>query len=200
MPKQSYHHEDLKTELIEKGLLILNKEGFEGFSLRKVAQACGVSQTAPYRHFKDKDSLIAAISIKAISEFNMSLESAETFEGSPSEQLHEMGISYVHFFVRNPEYLKLLFFSNIQDYAGKDVCVDISRTAGDPFSTFQNAVRRYKESAPNETRSIEELTLYCWALVHGIAVLIVSGQMPCEGDCLEIADSVIRNINLENMR
>jgi AcrR family transcriptional regulator len=54
LTEKNYHHEGLKNELIEKGLKILNKEGYEGFSLRKAARVCGVSQTAPYRHFKDK--------------------------------------------------------------------------------------------------------------------------------------------------
>jgi AcrR family transcriptional regulator len=71
LTKKNNHHEDLKNELIEKGLKILNKEGYEGFSLRKAARACGVSQTAPYRHFKDKDALVEAIKMRALREFNL---------------------------------------------------------------------------------------------------------------------------------
>ena len=58
MAKDKYHHGTLKEDLINKGLELLNKEGFEGFSLRKVASMCGVSHTAPYKHFKDKYELI----------------------------------------------------------------------------------------------------------------------------------------------
>ena len=52
MPAQTYHHGDLKTQLIREGLKLLDAEGYQGFTLRKVAKLCGVSQTAPYRHFK----------------------------------------------------------------------------------------------------------------------------------------------------
>jgi AcrR family transcriptional regulator len=194
LQKQNYHHEDLKTELIQKGLLIFGKEGYEGLSLRKVAKACGVSQTAPYRHFKDKDGLIAAITMHAIRLFDLSLQQAGRKPGNPGEQLREMGIAYVHFFVANPKYLKLLFFSNIKDYLAKDICGVHGRLEeGHPFSTLINAVKRYKEWAPNETRSVEELTLYCWGLVHGISILISSGHMPCGGDHFSLAESVIRS-------
>ena len=64
MDRESYHHGDLKQELIHNGLLLLNKEGIEGFSLRKVASMCEVSHTAPYKHFKDKDGLINEIIIE----------------------------------------------------------------------------------------------------------------------------------------
>lgn len=188
MPDQNYHREDLKTELIQKGLLIFSKEGYEGLSLRKVAKACGVSQTAPYRHFKDKDELITAITIHAMRLFDLSLQQAARRPGDPGEQLREMGVAYVHFFVANPKYLKLLFFSKIKEYIKKDGCGG----EGHPFSTLINAVKRYKEWAVNETRSVEELTLYCWGLVHGISVLISSGHMPHAGNHLSLAESVIR--------
>lgn len=193
MPKQSYHHEDLKTELIQKGLMIFSKEGYEGLSLRKVAKACNVSQTAPYRHFKDKDELVAAITLNAVRLFDFSLQQAAKKHISPEAQLLEMGVAYVHFFVANPKYLKLLFFSNIKDYIGKDIFGKHGRKeAGNPFSTFLEAVKRYKESKPEEKRSEEELALCCWGIVHGIAVLISSGQAPF-GDALKLADSIIRS-------
>ena len=60
--KKSYHHGDLKNALIKAGIEILAQEGVGELSLRKVAQKAGVSHTAPYAHFTDKQALIAAIS------------------------------------------------------------------------------------------------------------------------------------------
>lgn len=195
MTEKNYHHEDLKNELIEKGLTILNKEGYEGFSLRKAARACGVSQTAPYRHFKDKDELIAAITVHALREFNASLEEAAAKVADPKKQLREIGVAYVHFFAGNPEYLKLLFLSNIQSYTGNICPEEDQYREGHPFATFFNAVKRYKEADASETRSVDELIINSWAFVHGISVLIAFGQISGD-DCLDIADKIIRNVKL----
>ncbi len=195
MTEKNYHHGDLKSELIEEGLKIFVKEGYEGFSLRKAAKACGVSQTAPYRHFKDKDELIAAITAHALGEFNASLANAAAKVTDPKKMLSEIGVAYVHFFAENPEYLKLLFLSNIQKYGGKACEEENHYKDGHPFATFFNAVKQYKEANINEGRSAEELIVSSWGLVHGIAVLIAFGQIG-GGDCLDIADKVIRNIRI----
>ena len=57
MPQQPYHHGDLKAQLIEQGLKLLDAQGYERFSLREAAKRCGVSQTAPYRHFQEQGRL-----------------------------------------------------------------------------------------------------------------------------------------------
>lgn len=173
--------------------MVFSKEGYEGLSLRKVAKACNVSQTAPYRHFKDKDELVAAITVHAIRLFDLSLQQAAKKYTSPKEQLLEMGVAYVHFFVANPKYLKLLFFSNIRDYIGRGFYDGRGRPEeGNPFSTFFEAVKKYRESMPEEKRSVEELALCCWGLVHGMSVLISSGQAPFS-EPLRLADSIIRS-------
>ena len=59
--KQTYHHKDLRNALIEKGIEIVNIEGMQAFSLRKVATACGVSHAAPYSHFQNKEELLEAM-------------------------------------------------------------------------------------------------------------------------------------------
>ena len=111
--KENYHHSDLKSDLIKKGLKILVAEGYEGFSLRKVARDCGVSQTAPYRHFKNKDELVLAIAQEAISKFNQVLQCAvDKYPDDSQSQLKEMGYAYIEFFVKNPEYLHLIFLSD----------------------------------------------------------------------------------------
>lgn len=184
--KDSYHHGDLKTELIEKGLKILDEEGYDSFSMRKVAKACGVSQTAPYRHFKDKNDLIAAITMTALQVFNQSLEQAFVGGGDPKRQLKDMGIYYIRFFKENPEYLRILFLSKTMQAMGKGGHNESHRQDGHPFSAFVKAVKNYKMAYPEDHRSEEELVIYCWGLVHGIAVLIVNNQLPCDGDAMKL--------------
>ena len=189
--KKSYHHGDLKTQLMREGLLILNSEGYEGLTMRKVAQACGVSQTAPYRHFKDKDELVLAIVSSALSAFNESLESAVDTNQDPTMQLKMLGIAYIRFFAHNPEYLWLLFINDKQkpkeDFCSKEKHLKI----GHPFATFQQVVERYQIAREDEQRSLDELMLYCWGLVHGISALLASGQLPFGEDGLAIAERII---------
>ena len=200
MQNQNYHHGDLKAALIKEGLKILDQEGYEGFSLRKVAKACNVSQTAPYRHFKNKDELIVAIGLEALGAFNQSLELAvDKHPDDPRSQLKEMGMAYIQFFAENPEYLRLIFLSDISKKVNMDICrekdtihcEDNHFKEGHPFSTFYRTVERYKAQNPDETMNLDELTLYCWGLVHGISVLIGTNQMPNQKDCLQLASKIL---------
>ena len=76
MPRKNYHHGDLKNALIKAGIEILSKEGVSGLSLRKAARQAGVSHAAPYAHFADKQTLIAAIASDGHSKINERLEAA----------------------------------------------------------------------------------------------------------------------------
>lgn len=182
--EKTYHHGDLKSELIRAGLEILDAEGYEALSLRKVAKACGVSQTAPYRHFTNKDDLIGAITLEAMESFNFVLAQAvEKHPEDTKKQIKEMGVAYIRFFVDNPEYMRLLFLSNIQEKVGKTAIEAFNSkyedhfAAGHPFAMLNNAISRYKTDYPEESMTHEDLVLLCWGLVHGIATLISTGEM-----------------------
>lgn len=192
-----YHHENLKAELIAKGLKLLDEEGYENFSLRKVAKACNVSHTAPYRHFKSKDELILAIALEALYKFNLALQEAvDRYPDDPKSQIKEMGFCYVKFFVENPEYLRLLFLSDL----GKKITseqYEILKKGEQPFMTFYQAIERYRlqnqegASGPLGISSDPDaLALSCWGLVHGIAILIAKKDFVYEGDYLELVKKI----------
>lgn len=193
MTKESYHHGDLKTELIKKGLKILDEDGFDGFSMRKVAKACNVSQTAPYRHFKDKNELIQAIAVTALQEFDQSLEKAFGEDGDPKQQLKNMGVYYIRFFTENPEYMRLLFFSNAQVWMREAVKNECHSGDEHPYSALERAVKNYKAAYPEDERSEDELVVYCWGLVHGIAVLLVNNEIPKQDGYMALVERVIQS-------
>ena len=195
MPNPNYHHGDLKAALIRTGLQLLDQEGYEGFSLRKVAKACNVSQTAPYRHFKNKEELIAAITVEALRAFNDTLEQAvKLHPEQPKKQLTEMGVAYIKFFVENPEYLRLLFLNNFKDKMQLFYqCDQYVPDAKDPFQTFYDTLVRYADAYPEQTIDRSELLLYSWGLVHGIAILIANKDVPMDGDYLTLSRSIIEN-------
>ncbi len=201
MPDKIYHHGDLKSELIREGLKILDTDGYDGFTLRKVAKACNVSQTAPYRHYKNKDELIAAITLYAMEAFDKRLKDAVTLHpNDPAGQLQELGLAYILFFTDNPEYLRLLFLSDIQKRMREaGFAIDSCNKTGlhlhqdHPFSTLMETVDRYKSARPGLRLGRDELVLSCWGLVHGISSLIVAGDLPAGPDMLALADKTIRS-------
>ncbi len=84
--RQTYHHKDLRNALIETGIQLVSTEGVNGFSLRKVAAACGVSHAAPYSHFQNKEELLEAMQLFITDRFSKQLESTvqKNNEGTPS--------------------------------------------------------------------------------------------------------------------
>ena len=110
MPRKNYHHGDLKNALIKVGIQILSKEGLGGLSLRRVAKKAGVSHTAPYAHFADKQALIAAISTEGYHQLYKQLTAAvETNHVNPQNMLVEVGWAYVQFALKDPELFKVMF-------------------------------------------------------------------------------------------
>lgn len=195
MKDEIYHHENLREDLIENGLKILDTEGYDGFSLRKVAKACGVSHTAPYRHFKDKEELIRAIAAKVLHLFNESLKAAiAQYPGDVRSQVNEMGCAYVRFFVENPAYLRLLFFSDIGQRISEGPANE-DEPLEKPKSTFYDVLNRYaaEDGAIDPADALERksLALGAWGLVHGITVLLVQGDFPYDGDYMELVRKII---------
>jgi len=195
LTNENYHHENLKAKLIEKGLKLLDEEGYEKFSLRKVAKACNVSHTAPYRHFKSKDDLIIAIAIEVQHKFNVSLQEAvDKYPNDNKSQIKEMGYSYVKFFVENPEYLRLLFLSDLVKNIKIEYCETL-KNGEQPFTIFYNAIERFSaENQKNVTGNSTDpnaLALSCWGLVHGMAILIAKRDFCYEGDYMELVRKVL---------
>src|SRR5512134_4066459 len=109
MPSKSYHHGDLKNALIKAGVEILSKDGIEGLSLRKVAQRAGVSHNAPYSHFPDKQSLIAAISTEGFKQLYDELSAAIALhKDNPRQLLLEGAWVYVQFAMSNTDTFNIM--------------------------------------------------------------------------------------------
>ena len=191
MAKDNYHHGTLKEDMIKNGLLLLNKEGFENFSLRKVASMCGVSHTAPYKHFKDKDDLIGSIALEVWEAFSNSLlESTEKYPDNPRIQILEMGKSYVKFMVENPEYLKFMFLTE-HKYPIFISNKELHHLDDTPFDIFKNSCENYLDSISTNKNLYYLDTMHMWSLVHGIALLIANKVVEYDGDYLEFVEKML---------
>src|SRR5687768_15831033 len=110
-PADAYQHGDLAEALVQAGLKLLTEGGVEKLSLRAAAQLAGVSHAAPYRHFRDKDALVAAIAERGFRLLTASMkeEIAEVPPGDTRERRMAAGIGYVRFATRHPAYLQVIF-------------------------------------------------------------------------------------------
>lgn len=191
MNKESYHHGDLRNDLIKVGLKLLNEEGYDKLSLRKVAKLCNVSHTAPYRHFKNKDELVTAITVETIKKFNVALQQALIiYPDDYKKQLMEMGFLYIKFFVENPDYLQLLFLSDITQCVNSPAAAVAQ--ADSPFATFFSCVKNLVAQKRGNPVELHSIALANWSLVHGLAIIITKKQYPYEGDYLELAKNIIQ--------
>ena len=129
--------------MIETGIQIVNTEGVNAFSLRKVAAACGVSHAAPYSHFQNKEELLEAMQLFITDRFSKQLESTVQKNNNVAEILKDMGIAYVSFFVDNPAYFQFL-------YSQSNIKIDLSLSIPDdqnykPYIIYKNVVSELLE-------------------------------------------------------
>ena len=116
MKKNSYHHGDLKQALIDAGMKILKEEGVQALTLRSAARASGVSHSAPYAHFSDKQALLADISRQGFEDLFEQLSRTTTeYRHSPTALLIETGWTYAQFALTEPNCFKLMFSGILED-------------------------------------------------------------------------------------
>jgi AcrR family transcriptional regulator len=190
LQKEHYHHGDLKKEMIIKGIQLLNEEKYENFSLRKIAALCGVSHSAPYKHFKSKDELILAIILEVSNSFKKALEEAvQKYPKDAQNQIIELGKCYVRFMVENPDYMRFIFIN--PSHKSINV-IPVPDYETNPYQIFQKSALGYLEwlEANPQNQAVDILTM--WSLVHGYSMLLVNGNIDISDNYLEIIDTILR--------
>ena len=177
MPKKkTYHHGDLKNALIKAGVEILAKDGVSGLSLRKVALRAGVSHSAPYSHFADKQALIAAISTEGFRQLYEPVSAvADKYSNQPEKQLIEVAWSYVQFAVDDPDRFKVMFSGVLEKEKEYPEFVAESQRN---FQLLKMIVEANQASGRLRSGSSELAVLSAWGIIHGFVMLLLEGQIP----------------------
>ena len=175
MPRKKYHHGDLKNALIKVGVEILSQEGIEGLSLRKVAQRAGVSHSAPYSHFADKQSLIAAISTEGFSQLYDELDAViSSHPNDPRRQLQEVAWAYVQFAIINTDTFKIMFSGILEKEKEYPAFVEISHKT---FERVVDIVKACQSEGILKPTAPEMAAVAMWGQIHGIISLFLEGQV-----------------------
>jgi AcrR family transcriptional regulator len=171
----TYHHGDLKNALIQAGIEILSEEGVKGLSLRRVAKRAGVSHTAPYAHFTDKQALVAAISTEGFKRLYTQLAQLDKKYGSdPLKKLVEVAWSYVQFAVNDPEHFNITFSGIIEKEKDYPAFVEISQQS---FAFIIKTVADCQSAGIIRSGPTELIAIHIWGAIHGLATLLIEDQL-----------------------
>jgi AcrR family transcriptional regulator len=167
-----YHHGDLYEALLEATLACVTQKGVQGLSLRAIAQAVGVSPAAPYRHFADKQEMIAAVAARGFEK--MSLRLAALPESKPLEKLRAQARVYCQFGLEFPDYFALMFGAAIED---KALYPHLSQATEDTFIYFVETISAAIKDKQLQKAPAELIALTFWAQIHGFTSLLVNKQL-----------------------
>lgn len=166
--ERSYHHGDLRTALVDAGLKALETAPIEDLSLRALAREVGVSATAVYRHFPDKQALLGALASTGIEQLGQYQQAAAAGLANNSEAFAAVGRAYVRWALEHPALFRLVFGQ----------CRDIGQTIfGDNLAARLLQDRAILAAGGNEDGA-RRLMIQAWAVVHGLAMLMLDGQLP----------------------
>ena len=173
--KSSYHHGDLRNQLLSAGLDIIKTQGISALSLRKLAEKVGVSRTAPYHHFKNKNELLCAIAASGFQVWTTRLNHIQQKDNISEEQrFRQFAKSYVEFALENPDLYDLMFGQPIWKESQN---TETLKTEAYPAFQYQREFIKswqHKGILP-ETLNDLRLSQVIWSTLHGIARLVIDG-------------------------
>jgi AcrR family transcriptional regulator len=172
--RRGYHHGNLREALIQAALDLISEKGPGGFTFAEAARVAGVSPAAPYRHFRDRDALIADIAKRGYAAFAAAL--AKAWDGgrpSPRPAFDRVGRAYLDFARSAPAYFSAMFESGLSFADYPEV-----RAEGDKaFAVLREACEAIIATISKDRRPpAMMMALHIWSLSHGIAALFGRGD------------------------
>ena len=172
--ERGYHHGNLRETLIRAALELIAEKGPAGFTFADAARWAGVSSAAPYRHFRDRDALMADLARRGFEQFTAELDKA--WNGGTPDALRafeNVGRAYLRFAREEPAYYAAMFEAGL----AVDQHAELRLAADRAFAVLRRAADAVVELLPKPTRPPAlMMSLHIWALAHGIASLFGRGD------------------------
>jgi AcrR family transcriptional regulator len=187
--RRAYHHGDLRRALIAASLDVIAEVGPERFNLRDIARRVGVAPSAPYRHFADKEALLAAVAAECAERLGAAMDAAAQAAGSdPLEPFRLAGIAYVRFAVEHPAHFRVL---NLPSVAARE---PLQRGVADWMETELTRLRAAQARGLLADLPLDHILLATRALTYGLSRLIVDAQDGLGGITPDQAAALAENI------
>ncbi len=170
---RAYHHGDLKTAMIQAALELVREKGPRGFTLNEASRAAGVSVSAPYNHFKDKEALLIEIVLLGSRTLEMELRAAADTADTPRQRLLAVYLAYVAFAQHHPDLFAVMFHSGIDKTPYPEVHASAARA-------FEVGAQLAAQIEPSQT-SAGQLAMAVWTMAHGFAALSIESGVAIIG-------------------
>jgi len=184
----SYHHGNLRDALLNTAFAMIEEDGVESLTIRRLAERTGVTHAAPSHHFADKNELMLALAAEGFDRFRIALASVMHIS-DPLERLSEMGRAYVRFALEHPGAYRLIMgpaLSRIQmpgQHAAHFESSDnhVQAASEGTFEMLESTVA--EAMAGRRTiggAGVSGVAFLAWSAMHGAAMLALDGMMDCE--------------------
>ncbi|MEM1073627.1 MAG: TetR/AcrR family transcriptional regulator [Pseudomonadota bacterium] len=171
--RDSYHHGDLRSQLIEATRVLVEEKGPDRFSVSEACRRAGVSTAAPYKHFKDKEELLRAVALAGMERQREQMLAELSFnEPGTLGRIVAMGRVYIRFAVSEPGVFRLMFGLS-EDHAEHDELVE---TGDSTFCVVQQEVAKCYGRDVVEPQDMHKAFLL-WSFVHGLSFLTIDGKL-----------------------
>ena len=194
---ESYHHGDLRAALLDEAAAIIASEGTAGVTMRALGERLGVSRSAAYRHFADKNALLVAVAQAGFARLAERVEAVETGALRPSlDRFRRLGEAYVRFALENPAHYRLMYG---REALVREEVPELQQAAVALFERLAALIREHQRAGLIKRQDPQMQAYAAWSAIHGLASLLIEGQIMATDDI----DGLIRHTTqtvLEGMR
>ncbi|MFN2297716.1 MAG: TetR/AcrR family transcriptional regulator [Anaerolineales bacterium] len=188
--KQGYHHGDLRPKLLQVAILLIEEKGSDALTMRELARRCGVSRTAPYRHFSDKAALLAAVAEEGFRRLEEEIRKARIDnQRDASRAVRRCFLAYTAFAADHPTHYRLMFGRGIKRlfiYPG------LAAAAKQAFAELMAVVKLGQATGRLPAGRTVRLAYSFWAMSHGLSLLIIDGFADRAGDVRGLSEFACR--------
>ena len=167
---KNYHHGNLKEELISCACAMCERDGYTKLSIRSLAKESNVSQTAPYRHFKTKEDLYAAVSRHGFNKLSKAIH-VDVDKKVTKKQIVDMAIKYIEFGLKNANTYDLMFGTAVGNFAEYPELLESAN------SSYENFRASFSQLANDSDEVIAFKCITLWSMVHGLVGILRKAQV-----------------------